>query len=120
MCPQIWTLVDFALALRTPTWPWLADNSTISKTRNQLLFKDMSGLLDAVADHGFATHLNEKNLRKPGDDPVEDLRRMAFACRFRTFQSSDLQADVLRSTPGVKSPAATNSYRILRKHIQRI
>jgi hypothetical protein len=25
MCPQIWTLADFALTLRNPTWAWRAD-----------------------------------------------------------------------------------------------
>ena len=38
-------------------------------------FGDMSGLLDAVAEHGFARYLAEKGALPPSGDPVEDLRR---------------------------------------------
>jgi len=38
------------------------------------LFGDKRGLLDAVADYGFATYLANKEVRAPGIDPVDDLR----------------------------------------------
>lgn len=39
------------------------------------LFGDKQGLLDAVADVGFRSHLSGGVLDDPSDDPVEDLRR---------------------------------------------
>jgi AcrR family transcriptional regulator len=38
------------------------------------LFGDKSGLLDAVAEHGFATYLKQKKVREFSPDPVENLR----------------------------------------------
>jgi AcrR family transcriptional regulator len=38
------------------------------------LFGDKQGLLDAVATHGFETHLQGQASLKTTDDPVEDLR----------------------------------------------
>src|SRR3954451_12093730 len=38
------------------------------------LFGDKSGLLDAVAEHGFAAYLGEKGVPEPDADPVDDLR----------------------------------------------
>jgi AcrR family transcriptional regulator len=38
------------------------------------LFGDKNGLLEAVAEHGFATYLQQKPPVDPQDDPVEDLR----------------------------------------------
>jgi len=37
-------------------------------------FGDMRGLLDAVADDGFARYVRAKTARKGGEDPVADLR----------------------------------------------
>ena len=39
------------------------------------LFGDMRGLLDAVADAGFAAYVGPKRERRPSEDPVEELRR---------------------------------------------
>jgi AcrR family transcriptional regulator len=39
------------------------------------LFGDKDGLIDAVVMHGYRTFLEEKAARRPGPDPVEDLRR---------------------------------------------
>ncbi len=39
------------------------------------LFGDKDGLIDAVVMHGYRTYLQEKAARRPGRDPVEDLRR---------------------------------------------
>lgn len=38
------------------------------------LFGDKDGLLDAVAEHGFATYYADKAARRPEGDPVERLR----------------------------------------------
>src|SRR2546430_12645927 len=38
------------------------------------LFGDMDGLLDAVAEHGFASYLAAKPVPQPGADPVEDRK----------------------------------------------
>ena len=38
------------------------------------LFGDKTGLLDAVAEHGFQTYLAGKGARPESADPVEDLR----------------------------------------------
>jgi AcrR family transcriptional regulator len=37
-------------------------------------FGDKSGLVEAVAEHGFATYLADKEMPLPDADPVEDLR----------------------------------------------
>src|SRR3954468_23951911 len=38
------------------------------------LFGDKSGLLDAVAEHGFAAYLTEKGVPEATRDPIEDLK----------------------------------------------
>ena len=40
--------------------------------RSIALFGDKHGLLDAVAEHGFAAYLGQKAIRQPGPDPVAD------------------------------------------------
>ena len=40
-----------------------------------MLRRDMRGLLDEVASHGFSTYLRDKTTRERAEDPVEDLRR---------------------------------------------
>lgn len=39
------------------------------------LFGDKQGLLDAVAERGFAAYVGPKREREPGADPIEELRR---------------------------------------------
>ena len=38
------------------------------------IFGDKQGLLDAVAEHGFAAYVGPKRTRRQSGDPVEDLR----------------------------------------------
>src|ERR1044071_6000937 len=38
------------------------------------LFGDKGGLLEAVAEQRLASYVQDKSLREPGPDPVEDLR----------------------------------------------
>lgn len=83
------------------------------------LFGDKHGLLDAVAEHGFTTYLKEKAIRKPGRDPVEDLRtgwdlHVAFGLSHPAIYR------LMYAEPGVKSPAADTASRILREHIRRV
>jgi AcrR family transcriptional regulator len=85
------------------------------------LFGDKGGLLDAVAEYGFAAYLGRKKVRKPSPDPVENLRT-----------GWDLHVDFGLSNPalyalmygdpkpGVSSPAAAASYAMLREHIRSI
>jgi AcrR family transcriptional regulator len=85
------------------------------------LFGDKGGLLDAVAEYGFAAYLSRKKVRKPSPDPVENLRT-----------GWDLHVDFGLSNPalyalmygdpkpGASSPAATASYMMLREHIRSI
>lgn len=85
------------------------------------LFGDKAGLLNAVAEHGFATYLAEKESREPGPNPVEDLRKgwdlhigfgLAYPAAF-TLMYGDPHA-------GTKPPAALAAFEVLRRHIRRI
>ena len=58
----------------TVTTRAVADAAGVQAPTIYRLFGDKHGLLDAVAEHGFTTYLKEKTIRKPGQDPVEDLR----------------------------------------------
>jgi AcrR family transcriptional regulator len=85
------------------------------------LFGDKNGLLDAVAEHGFAAYLTEKQVREPGLDPVEDLRagwdlRIGFGLAHPALYSL-MYGD---PRPGVRPPAAAAAQRILREHIRRV
>ncbi len=99
----------------------VADAAGVQAPTIYRLFKDMSGLLDAVADHGFTTYLKEKKTRKLGDDPVEDLRTgWVMHVDFGLSNPALYKLMYCDPHPGVKSPAAANSYRILREHIRRV
>ena len=83
------------------------------------LFGDKHALLDAVAEHGFATYLAEKGIRKPGPDPVENLRtgwdlHVAFGLSHPAIYLL-MYAD---PRPGVRSPAAATSHRVLTEHLR--
>ena len=85
------------------------------------LFADKSSLLDAVAAYGFADYFRGKALSRLNPDPVEDLRT-----------GWDLHVDFGLANPaiykliyadphgGQRTPAAAESYKILRLHIRRI
>ena len=85
------------------------------------LFGDKGGLLDAVAEYGFATYLGEKVVREPGPDPVEDLRRgwdlhIGFGLAHPAVYALMYGDPRPGSTPAVASAA----HRILEAHIRRI
>jgi AcrR family transcriptional regulator len=85
------------------------------------LFGDKSGLVDAVAEHGFAAYLAEKEIRAPGPDPVTDLRagwdlHVGFGLANPALYAL-MYGD---PRPGVRSRAAAAAEQILEEHIRRI
>jgi len=85
------------------------------------LFGDKQGLLDAVAEHGFASHLGAKAVLEPSDDPVEDLRtgwdlNMTFGLAHPALYTL-MYAE---PRPGALPPAALAALEILGAHIRRI
>jgi AcrR family transcriptional regulator len=85
------------------------------------LFGDKSGLIDAVAEHGFATYLAEKELHEFGRDPVEDLR-----AGWDLHIGFGLANPVLYALmtgdprPGARSRAAAAGDQILHERIRRL
>ena len=99
----------------------VADEAGVQPPAIYRLFTDKSGLLDAVAEHGFAAYLKEKTLRPSTGDPVEDLRAgWDLHIDFGLAQPGIYKLMYGDPQPGVQSPAATSSWRILRQHIHRI
>ena len=85
------------------------------------LFGDKSGLLDAVAEHGFTAYLKEKEVRPSGPDPVADLRagwdlHVGFGLANPALYSL-MYGD---PRPGARPPAAAAARRILGQHIRRL
>ncbi|MFV8749568.1 TetR/AcrR family transcriptional regulator [Nannocystaceae bacterium ST9] len=84
------------------------------------LFGDKHGLLDAVAEHGFAAYLRDKSVRPAGPDPVEDLRvgwdlHVEFG-----LANPAIYALMIDPFSGVTSPAAAAGRKVLEHHIHRI
>jgi len=99
----------------------VADAAGVQAPAIYRLFTDKSGLLDAVAEYGFATYLKEKGVRKPGHNPVEDLRAgWDLHVDFGLSNPAIYKLMYGDPHPGVKSSAAAASYRILREHVRRI
>jgi AcrR family transcriptional regulator len=85
------------------------------------LFGDKRGLLDAIAEHGFATYLAEKKVREPGPDPLKDLRagwdlHVGFGLANPALYSL-MYGD---PHPGVSWSAAAAARQILQEHIRRL
>ena len=85
------------------------------------LFGDKQGLLDAVAARGLTTYVTSKAAVKPGDDPVEDLRKgwdlhIGFGLANPALYSL-IYGD---PRPGAPAPAAIAAADILAVHIRRI
>jgi AcrR family transcriptional regulator len=86
------------------------------------LFGDKDGLLEAVAEYGFAAYLARKPALGASGDPVADLRvgwdrHIAFGLENPALFS--LMNDDAAGT-GRRSPAALASYNVLRKRIRAI
>ena len=85
------------------------------------LFGDKQGLLDAVAARGLTSYVTSKAAVKPGDDPVEDLRKgwdlhIGFGLANPALYSL-IYGD---PRPGAPAPAAIAAADILAAHIRRI
>jgi AcrR family transcriptional regulator len=85
------------------------------------LFGDKAGLLDAVAEHGFAAYLADKQPPDPGGDPVEALRagwdlHIGFGLANPPLYSLMFG----EPRPGVTPPAAAAAFRILRAHVRHV
>lgn len=85
------------------------------------LFADKRGLIDAVAEHGFATYLKEKKVRGDSSDPVEDLRAgWDLHVEFGLAHPALYLLMYGDPRPGVKPPAAATAYAILQAHVRRV
>ncbi|GAA2987785.1 TetR family transcriptional regulator [Streptomyces sp. KhCrAH-43] len=85
------------------------------------LFGDKQGLLDAVAAHGFASHIDEKAVLELSGDPVEDLRRgWNFNTEFGLANPALYTLMYAQPSPGTPSPASTAALEILGAHVHRI
>ncbi len=99
----------------------VADAAGVQAPTIYRLFGDKHGLLDAVAEHGFTTYLKKKTIRQTGQDPVEDLRTgWDLHVEFGLSHPEIYLLMYAPPRPGVKSPAAETSYRILKEHIRRV
>ena len=99
----------------------VADAAGVQAPAIYRLFGDKHGLLDAVAEYGFSTYLQEKQIRKPGQDPVEDLRTgWDLHVEFGLSHAAIYLLMYADPRPGAKSPAEEAGYRVLKEHIQRV
>lgn len=99
----------------------VADAAGVQAPTLYRLFGDKQGLLDAVAEHGFRAYLKEKAVRKAGQDPVEDLRTgWDLHVQFGLSHPAIYLLMYAQPRPGVKSPAAEMSHRLLKEHIRRV
>ena len=99
----------------------VADAANVQVPTIYRLFGDKQGLLNAVAEHGFTTYLKEKTGRKPGRDPVENLRTgWDLHVEFGLSHPAIYLLMYAEPRPGVPSPAADMFYRLLKEHIRRV
>ncbi len=85
------------------------------------IFGDKQGLLDAVAEYGFATYLVSKTASPPTGDPVQDLRRgwdlhVGFGLAHPAFYTLIYG----EPRPGLESPAARKAGLVLAAQVHRI
>ena len=99
----------------------VADAAGVQAPAIYRLFGDKRSLLDAVAEHGFKTYLAGKTIRKPSPDPVEDLRTgWDLHVAFGLSHPAIYLLMYAEPRPGMKSPAAETSSRVLKEHLQRV
>ena len=85
------------------------------------LFGDKDGLLDAVAEYGFASYLAQKGSRPFTDDPVEDLRAgWDLHIGFGLANPALFSLMYGDPKPGREPSAAIAAFRILRERIRNI
>ncbi|MGW1506788.1 TetR/AcrR family transcriptional regulator [Streptomyces mirabilis] len=82
-------------------------------------FGDKEGLLSAVVDHGYETYLATKRSRRPGTDPVQDLRDGWDTHTDFALRNPNLYR--LMNSPAMRTPpaAALESHRILTADLRR-
>jgi len=84
-------------------------------------FGDMQGLLDAVADDGFARYVRAKTARKGGEDPVADLRagwdlHVGFGLANPALYAL-MYGD---PRPGARAAAAVEAHNLLDRLVRRV
>ena len=85
------------------------------------LFGDKEGLLDAVAEYGFASYLAAKPVPQPGADPVEDLRAgWDLHISFGLDHPALFLLMYGEPRPGHRSPAAVAGFKVLQARVHRI
>ncbi|MFF7599104.1 TetR/AcrR family transcriptional regulator [Streptomyces mirabilis] len=82
-------------------------------------FGDKEGLLSAVVDHGYEQYLTTKRSRRPGTDPVQDLRDGWDTHTDFALRNPNLYR--LMNSPAMRTPpaAALESHRILTADLRR-
>jgi AcrR family transcriptional regulator len=85
------------------------------------LFGDKSGLVDALAAHGFTRYLAEKEVRAPGPDPVADLRA-GWDLHVGFGLANPVLYSLMYGDPslGTRSPAIIAAEQILIDRIRRV
>ena len=85
------------------------------------IFGDKQGLLDAVAEYGFAAYLRDKSSLPPSGDPVDDLRRgWDLHVGFGVDNPAYYTLIYGEPRPGAESPAARQAAEILAAQVRRI
>lgn len=85
------------------------------------LFGDKDGLLDAVAEHWFATYVKQKAVRELGPDPVQNLREgWDLHVRFGLANPAMYSLMYGDTHPGEPPRAAAAAKAILVEHIRSI
>ena len=85
------------------------------------IFGDKQGLLDAVAEYGFAAYLRGKSSLPPSSDPVDDLRRgWDLHVGFGVENPAYYTLIYGEPRPGAESPAARQAAEILAAQVRRI
>jgi AcrR family transcriptional regulator len=85
------------------------------------LFGDKRGLLEAVAERGYASFLDQKTVRAPGPDPVEDLRAGWDLHAAFGLANPDLYALMYADPrPGAVPAASAAAEEMLAQHIGRV
>ena len=83
------------------------------------LFGDKQGLVDAVAEHGFAAYLRQKPTDGPSGDPLEDLRLgWDLHVGFGLANPAIFAAMYGDPRPGGASPAAARALAMLRERMR--
>jgi AcrR family transcriptional regulator len=99
----------------------VAAHAGLQPTAIYRMFGDKDGLLSAVAEHGYATFVADKQLTDPHPDPVEDLRRSwTIAVEFGV-SNPELYALIYTELDiGAVDQALSAARELVRGHIRRV